>query len=182
MERKLKIRYYDTPDGQDYFKKLYFLARPAFEYGMFMAGTDAVAGARAVGWIPLVDRFFRVTSRPVITAFLFESTVYISTKLRKKDDEWNHVFGGLVCGYYWSRHIGFNPITIPLTLVACVSLAVWKHVKMEGFNAFYDDYLIRDEVETSAVARFNDWTWNKQLPRTWLTPEEAAAKGISINE
>lgn len=176
--KRLQYRYYQTPDGEEYAQKLYWLVRPAIDLGFFLGVTDVMLVTRPIGWLPLIERFTRVSIRPIMTAFIFETTVYMATKLRKKDDGFNHVFGGLACGFYWSRFIAFYPISLPLTAFSCLALFVGKEQKMKGVEIHHDNYFFSEQQNYGAWSRFNKWNWADKYPRTWLTPEEAAAKGI----
>lgn len=176
--KKLLYHYYQTPDGEEFGQKLWFLLKPAIEGGLALGASDVMVITKPVGWLPLIERFLRISVRPMVTAILFESSVYAATKLRKKDDGWNHVIGGAVCGYYWSRFIGYYPISIPLTILACAALYNFKTQKMLGIQLFYDEYDIDSDLDHGAWTRFNTWSLRKQYPKTWLTSEEAAAQGI----
>ncbi len=177
MVQYTNYSYYDTPDGEDYFKKLFFITSTVtFQSSCAIAVTDCLFISKPVGFAPMVDRFVRLFSRPLFAGFVFETTVYMATNLRKKDDGWNHVLGGLAMFGYASKHIGNPLITWGTCFPVCLAFYIFKDLKLKyGYHYFMDMYKVKEEVCHSAYSRYT-YSWRRQTPRTWLRADEVVAE------
>ncbi|XKL61548.1 hypothetical protein PGB90_008605 [Kerria lacca] len=161
--------YYDTPDGVDYIKKQYYLTRYGSFYGGIMAFHDLLH-TQPTGVLPIAHQFLKIWSIPVIGTLIFGSVTYISTHIRKKDDGWNHVLGGLGVTYYLGRYMSYTPTTCILGFGFCVFLYCSKYCK-QNFNTvlFPDTYLLHQERYEGLLTRYNTWTWSEDPPRDYIT-------------
>lgn len=174
-------RYYDTPDGHDYFKKQYFLSRRAYPMGLYLAVIDTMAVSRPFGVVPTVARFVQVFSRPVIAVTLFNTTVFMSTRLRGKDDALNHGIGFLPVTYYLTHFFPKNSVYC-LTVPALIILMSLKQYKLwyPNLSFFEEPTTYKENADNSVFADFMYYVISKPPygKKNWVTLEQAVKDGI----
>ncbi|KDR18623.1 NADH dehydrogenase [ubiquinone] 1 alpha subcomplex subunit 11 [Zootermopsis nevadensis] len=162
--------YYDTPDGEDCFKKLLYTARIAAVSGVIVSVVDVRLFSRTQGFYPTVARFAHFTFPFIGMAAAFTATTCIATSARHKDDKLNYFLGGCVAGGVfgaWRKSIlaGF---TGSLILGA---LAVAKKVSLEEGWQFIPKGAPLRKYGNVRMAR-HDWTLTAPRPKTWKESED----------
>lgn len=132
-------RYYDSPDGQDLFLKMEYVWRKVGMFSTGLAALDVFHITMPKTYWGMIERYFRVWTPPMAAATVFTTTVYIATKLRKKDDPWNHVLGGVAALSLINRYARNGVLVWTMSVPVLISLFAYKDLKLKGYNFFTDD-------------------------------------------
>lgn len=172
-------RYYDTPDGQDWAKKQYYLIRKAMIVSGMYTPIDVIYLTTPKGFFPVVERIIRTYTRPLLAVSLFGTGTYVATKLRGKDDGWNHVIGNFCSFKYWSYLYPRPQVVWSLFVFSSVLFFGFKDAKVTYGEKFVHEYYdAREWVDNTVFADFFHYSVLKKMPRKWLTTEEAKEKGL----
>jgi len=90
--------FYDTPDGKDCEKKLFFATKYALGTSIIYSTYDVMFYAHTKGYGPTAARFAYNAFPFVGAAAAFTSIACMGASLRKKDDYWNYIVGGAAAG------------------------------------------------------------------------------------
>lgn len=161
--------YYDTPDGQDCYKKIWCAAKMAGVTGLFASSIDVLMISHTKGYGPTLGKFGYITLPLIGISAVFSATTCMVTSYRGKDDIINHLIGGMVAGSLfgvWAK--SYNVGT--LAAIACgVAAVVKKDALMEGWEFFPDK-------ETFGWGDFRsihyDFSLTKERPRQWKAAGE----------
>lgn len=132
-------RYYDSPDGQDLFRKTEYLCRKIGRSSGCFAAADVLLGMQPKSYWSMAERYFRVFAPPVAAGAVFTTTVYIATKLRKKDDAWNHVLGGVAATHFLNRFFKNTHLLWSFAFPFLLTLYVYKDLKLKEGYEFQPD-------------------------------------------
>uniref|UniRef100_A0A023F5Z7 NADH dehydrogenase [ubiquinone] 1 alpha subcomplex subunit 11 n=1 Tax=Triatoma infestans TaxID=30076 RepID=A0A023F5Z7_TRIIF len=104
--------YYDTPEGEDCDKKLWYVTKNSALYGVLASSIDVLMFSHPKGYLPTLGRFAYITFPFMGMGAAFVVTTCMATNFRKKDDMWNYFLGGTAVGAVmgaWQRslRIGF---------------------------------------------------------------------------
>lgn len=122
---KNRYKYFDTPDGQDIHKKLYYVMKPTILGAIYISTADVLLNSRPKGYPTIIKRFAYI-SLPIIGM----STAFVLTTnglclLRGADDKLNWVAGGMAAGVVF----GIWKKTVPAGFVACSIFSLMAVVK-----------------------------------------------------
>ncbi|KAL1140199.1 hypothetical protein AAG570_000131 [Ranatra chinensis] len=101
-------KYYDTPEGEDCFKKLWYVTKYAGVYSVLGASIDVLLYSHPKGYAATLGRYVYLISPALGVAAAFATTVCTATNVRHKDDKWNYLLGGLASGAVvgaWRKNI-----------------------------------------------------------------------------
>ncbi|KAJ8925947.1 hypothetical protein NQ315_009800 [Exocentrus adspersus] len=106
-------KYFDTPDGQDTFKKLWAALKPTAMIAFGVATTDVMLYSHPKGYLPTLARYATVGLPIMGVTTTFVCTTNMVTSLRKKDDLFNWFVGGFAAGSVFGfitkkPMVGFN--------------------------------------------------------------------------
>lgn len=157
-----KYSYYDTPDGQDCFKKLFFAAKYGTVGALVTATADVLYNSHPKGYTQTAIRYGFFLFPMVGIACTFTAITCAATSLRKKDDEVNYLIGGMCaggCSGVWMRSRTFGSIAA----VALGSYAfLKKNAVMNGYDLFPDNPYPSNDIWLNT----HDFTISKD-PRLW---------------
>ncbi|XP_022920768.1 uncharacterized protein [Onthophagus taurus] len=162
-------RYFDTPDGEDLFKKLWLVAKPAFFTGIFLSTADVLCFEKHKSYTQVAGRYAFITLPLVGIASTFVITSNLAAQQRKKDDIWNWGLGGAVSGGLvgaWRRSAvaGFSAAA-GLAFLAIVR----KDLHERGWELVPENIVrMHGGVQVAKM----DWTLMKERPRNWTTGRE----------
>ncbi|CAK9302903.1 unnamed protein product [Gordionus sp. m RMFG-2023] len=94
----VKYKYFDTPDGQDVCKKMYYTSATTTQAGILFSCYQVLLKELTPTWQHGVVRAASLTWPFTVAGLLYSGTTFMSCRLRNKDDELNHFFGGLSVG------------------------------------------------------------------------------------
>lgn len=165
MSEEKPYKYFDTPDGQDTFKKLECLMKPMLPTAVGIGLFDIIFVSKPKGYLPTIGRLMYVSS-PILAAsatFVFVTNGMAS--VRNKDDRLNWFMGGFATGTIfgaWRRSgmMGFN-----LGMAFGFFAFLRKMAIQSNFTLFPDMKVMHHNITVK------DWTLTKERPRKWLTSE-----------
>jgi NADH dehydrogenase (ubiquinone) 1 alpha subcomplex subunit 11 len=162
--------YYDTPDGEDCFKKLWYATRIATISGLVVSVVDVRLYSHTRGLYPTAARFAHFTFPFIGIAAAFTATTCIATSVRHKDDKLNYFLGGCAAGGVygaWRKSI-LAGITSSIIFGA---LAVVKKLSLEeGWQFVPENRPLR--MYGSLRGSRHDWTLTAPRPVTWEKSED----------
>lgn len=172
-------RYYDSPDGKDFFKKEYFLLKRAFPFGITYGWFDVVCRTRPTGLIPVLERFFRTAPQPMIAVTLYNVTVYMSTRLRNKDDPINHALGVFPVAWYFSRGQPVAAFYFWAVPAAMIAFGVKQYKMWYPWFTFYrEPTTYRDNRDNTIFADFFNFSMLAVKEKNWTSLEKAIEAGL----
>jgi len=101
-------KYYDSPEGQDCFPKMWYLTKNALKVGVVAATWDVLLYSHPKGYAQTAGRFLFYTGPLAAMAAGFAATTCVANSVRGKDDRTNYVLGGLTSGVVfgaWARNL-----------------------------------------------------------------------------
>lgn len=169
-EIKMAYSYYDTPDGEDCFKKLWYTTKIAAVSGLVASAIDVRLYSHTQGLYPTAARFAHFTFPFIGMAAAFTATTCIVTSVRHKDDRINYILGACAAGGVygaWRKSVlaGF------VGSVALGLAAVVKKISLEDGWKLYPDRIPYQMFGTHRSYR-RDWTLTKPRPKTWKESED----------
>ncbi|KAG8237266.1 hypothetical protein J437_LFUL011296 [Ladona fulva] len=164
----MSYNYYDTPDGEDCFKKLWLSTKYAATIGLAYSTADVLLYSHPKGYYQTVARYAYITGPLVGMAAAFTATTCVATSMRKKDDYLNYILGGCASGSIlgaWrkSPHAGF--VASILFSGAAVVLKSFVENKWNPFPKIERIYGVVDHHK-------HDWTIIADRPKGWKTSED----------
>ncbi|XP_071454704.1 NADH dehydrogenase [ubiquinone] 1 alpha subcomplex subunit 11 [Hetaerina americana] len=160
----MSYQYYDTPDGEDCFKKLWISTKYASMIGLAASTGDVLLLSHPKGYFQTAARYVVITAPLVGMAATFTLSTCALTSIRKRDDHLNYFLGGCATGSVYGavRKCGVTGFVSSLIFgvgaVVLKSFVVndWPFFRMKYARAYggVDHYL-------------NDWTLLKPYPRRW---------------
>uniref|UniRef100_A0A7R9PDP8 NADH dehydrogenase [ubiquinone] 1 alpha subcomplex subunit 11 n=1 Tax=Timema californicum TaxID=61474 RepID=A0A7R9PDP8_TIMCA len=146
----MNYNYYDTPEGEDCFLKLWYTSRVSGLTALGVSVVDVMFFSHPKGYLETLSRFGYFTFPLVGMAAAFTATTCAATNLRRKDDKLNYALGGVAAGCIygtWQKTIksGF------VTSVLFGAFAMLKKASKEdrvGVHA-------RDQVQREVPARLD---------------------------
>ncbi|KAJ9581536.1 hypothetical protein L9F63_023285 [Diploptera punctata] len=161
--------YYDTPDGQDCFKKLWFTTKIAGVTGLAISAVDVKIHSHTQGFYPTAARFVHFTFPFIGIAAAFTATTCMLTNLRHKDDKLNYFLGGCAAGSVfgaWRKSVVAGVVASAFFGVAAF---VKKSSLEEGWELAPEPKL---RTFGSVFSSRHDYTLTKPPPKLWKTQEE----------
>lgn len=163
MAQKKPYHYLDSPDGEDIFKKLWYVMKPTTLAAGFVGLSDILLYSHPKGYVPTLSRLAYMGTPILAAGATFVLTVNSLASIRKKDDKLNWFLGGFATGTIfgaWTRNkmLGFN-LGMFLGFVAFLN-------KMGIENKF--DIIPKRQRIIYDVNRI-DWTLFKDRPGNWTT-------------
>lgn len=83
----LNVKYYDSPEGQDAFGKMFVTNKYAVAAGLFCGTADILFISKPQGYLPTIGRYVHFTGPFMGMASAFTIATLTATKLRGKDDK-----------------------------------------------------------------------------------------------
>ncbi|XP_046388770.1 NADH dehydrogenase [ubiquinone] 1 alpha subcomplex subunit 11 [Ischnura elegans] len=162
--------YYDSPDGEDCFKKLWISSKYATIIGLGAASADVLLHSHPKGYFQTAGRYVYITAPLVGMAATFTVTTCVLTSLRKKDDYINYFLGGAATGSVYGAVKKSGVQGLVASLAFGGAALVLKSFIVNGWSLNPNKYR---RAYGGVDHYLNDWTITKAPPRTWKRyPEE----------
>ncbi|XP_019879338.1 uncharacterized protein LOC109607267 [Aethina tumida] len=165
-------KYFDTPDGENVFKKLVCVLKPTFLSALGVSTADVFLYSHPKGYAKILSRYAFIGLPMIGIATTFVLATNMCAKLTKQDSMWNWAVGGLAAGSLvgvWARHpmMGFNT-----ALTFAISGAIRKNFDQNKWHVFYPDDMPIAYGTVWSVHQ--DWTLMPDTrPKGWTTaPQE----------
>lgn len=170
MSTELKeYKYFDTPDGQDIFKKLWIVLKPASMVALAVSTLDVMLYSHPKGYLPTLGRFVYISTPILSMSTAFVATTNLSASIRGKDDKLNWVAGACAAGSV----VGIWRKNTPVGFVACLAFSILAIVKKDVMQNGWE-LMPKDGPRSHGGVRMvrHDWTLTKERPRNWITGKE----------
>ncbi|VEN52141.1 unnamed protein product [Callosobruchus maculatus] len=165
MAQLRPYRYFDTPDGQDTFKKLWAVMKPAIPTTFFIGTADVLLHSHPKGYMETLGRYGYIAFPIIGASTVFVCTTNIAASVRNKDDKINWFLGGFAAGAMmgvWRKRAmtGWN-----MGMLFGFLAVMRKHAQENGWNITPPD---DTPIATRGIWEV-DWTLTAERPRNWTT-------------
>jgi len=170
---RYRYQYYDTPDGEDVFKKIKVLAGYACRLGVAASTIDIFAISQPRCPAAFIARFWIYIPPPVAVAVTYPSVMHLLTIWRKKDTALNAGIAGMVAG----SMLGAFRKSMFVGCHAAVYLGIvtifLKHLKLQDCPLAPDWDLMGEEIQLGAayIGKF-DASFYEPRPKGWIRYED----------
>lgn len=161
----MSYKYYDTPMGEDVFKKLWVSGRIAGAAGLLISTCDVMLYSYPKGYLQTMGRYIYITGPFIATAAAFTTTANMLASARGKDDRLNYFLGGVAAGTI----IGTWRKSLMVGFAFSVAFGVMGIVRKDALD---NNWLFNPPVVRSYSgpnAHNYDFTLTKERPRNWTT-------------
>ncbi|XP_013137085.1 PREDICTED: NADH dehydrogenase [ubiquinone] 1 alpha subcomplex subunit 11 [Papilio polytes] len=161
-------KYYDTPEGQDIYKKVFVTTKYATLAGLAGATFDVLMFSHPKGIVNTTGRYMFYVGPLVGMAAAFTVTANVAQNIRGKNDGVNYFLGGAAAGTILSAWTRSLTIALPAACVLGAAALVKKAAVDEG-------WVIMPTLPTNATKTIqsvrHDWTMVKDIDslKTWTT-------------
>ncbi|XP_030747154.1 uncharacterized protein LOC115875793 [Sitophilus oryzae] len=157
--------YFDTPDGQDTFKKLLAAYKPTTLVAGMLSTADVILVTHPKGVLPTLGRLAAVALPfyGITTTFVLATNTL--TNLRQKDDKINWAVGGALAGscfgiWFRNRMIGFN-----MALFCGILAVIRKECNQQGWIWFPEI----NNKRGMATKPLRNYSLFEERPKGWTT-------------
>ncbi|XP_041984841.1 uncharacterized protein LOC121737277 [Aricia agestis] len=155
----LSYKYYDTPEGQDIYKKLFVTSKYAVMVGMPLATQDVLMYSHPTGVFSTAYRFAFYLGPLVGMATAFTITANGLQNYRGKNDYVNYFCGGAAAGAVASAWAKSKVALVPLAVVLG-GAAMIKKAAIEYNYTFFPEMQTATKTIKSAK---HDWSLAKDI-------------------
>lgn len=155
----LNYKYYDSPEGQDVFKKCFVTSKYALMVGLPAATTDILMYSHPQGVINTLARFAYINGPLVGMAAAFTVAANVSQNFRGKNDHLNYFLGGVAAGSIfgaWQRNLA---VAVPV----CLALGVAAMTKKAAVDSGYTFFPKINMAKETAWSAKHDWTMSDDV-------------------
>ncbi|XP_019879876.1 uncharacterized protein LOC109607855 [Aethina tumida] len=164
-------KYFDTPDGEDVFKKLLCVLKPTFLTAFGVSTADVLLYSHPKGYAKILSRYAFIGLPIVGIASTFVLATNMCANIRKQDGMINWFVGGAAAGSLvgvWARRpmMGFNA-AIALGILG----AMRKNADQNKWHVFYPDDM---PIGYGTIWGVNqDWTLLPDTrPKGWTSQKQ----------
>ena len=161
--------YYDTPDGHDCFKKMWYLTKIAGVTGLAVSAVDVRLYSHTQGFYPTAARFVHFTFPFIGMAAAFTAGTCMATNLRHKDDTLNYFLGGCAAGAVFGAWRKSGVAGVLASAFFGVAAIVKKTSLRDGWELIPEPVL---RSYGSVISSRHDFTLTKPPPKLWKTKED----------
>ncbi|KAJ8967421.1 hypothetical protein NQ314_002928 [Rhamnusium bicolor] len=170
MSKETKpYRYFDSPDGEDIFKKLWVVLKPTVATAFGISTADVMLYSHPKGYVQTLSRYAYIGAPVIGVSTVFVCATNIAASLRKKDDILNWFIGGFAAGSVfgvWRKNplFGFNMGMVLGIAAICKKTAVdngWRLVPENDFPIANGNVWTCNTDYTLTAPRPGNWTTGK---------------------
>ncbi|GJQ66644.1 hypothetical protein Trydic_g4613 [Trypoxylus dichotomus] len=165
MAESKPYNYFDTPEGEDIFKKLWVVIKPTALTGIAISTVNVLCFPKKRTYLELLGRYayFTLPLVGIVSAFII--TTNLAVNYRHKDDKLNWTLGALAAGGIvgaWRRSVQAGS-------TACIAFTLAANVKKHCLQNNWT--LIPLENKNAGMGALHgpryDWTLTQERPRNW---------------
>lgn len=165
LKNVVNYEYYDTPDGTDYFKKLVSITKYVAPISIIVATHDVMLYSHPKGYGPIMARYLAYAGPALGMTAAFTTATFLSANIRKKDDYWNYLAGGVASGSVYGAFRSSMMAGFKCSVAMSALVMIVKHSNTEGYSLFPEPKL-RMEGGPNYVKN-QDFTITKYIPGNW---------------
>ncbi|XP_050441889.1 uncharacterized protein LOC126846497 [Adelges cooleyi] len=170
----MKYSYYDSPDGKDLAKKLFYTNKNVTIIGFGLATTDIILNSKPKGYLQTLLRYGQLMTPMWAVTSTFCIVTYASTRLRDKDDVKNYGLGGfasgLMLGVFTKSYLNATWIGV----IACLAAMAKKNAKLNNYEIMPTIPTTRHQQHGDFRTPYKNWTVYEERPKGWVAAEERA--------
>ncbi|KAL4107742.1 hypothetical protein QTP88_018034 [Uroleucon formosanum] len=169
-----RYTYYDTPDGKDLIKKLFYTNKQVSIIGFGLATSEIILISKPYGYLNTAYRYGQLMGPMFAATSTFCLVTHVATNIRGKDDMVNYAIGGFSTGILTGLIVNQKLFGFWLAVsLACIGAAK-KHSKLNNYE-FYPTYpKVRKPVHGDFRTPYKNWTLYESRPKGWIAAEERA--------
>lgn len=156
----LNYKYYDTPEGQDIFRKTFVTSKYAAISGLAFATFDVLMFSHPKGFVNTVGRYGYLVGPLVGMAAAFTVTTNAAQNYRGKNDKLNYFLGGSAAGAICGAWLRSATLGVPAALFFGAIAVIKKTGVDEGWTFIPDTTLASKSIRSVR----HDWTVAKDIP------------------
>ncbi|XP_068620483.1 NADH dehydrogenase [ubiquinone] 1 alpha subcomplex subunit 11 [Battus philenor] len=159
-------KYYDSPEGQDVYKKVFVTGKYATLTGLAAATYDVLMYSHPKGIVNTTGRYMFYLGPLVGMATAFTVTTNVAQNFRNKNDGVNYFLGGVAAGSIFGAWMRSLTVAVP----ACIGLGAVALIKKAAVD---NGWILIPQMPPSATKTIqsvrHDWTLVKDLDnlKTW---------------
>ncbi|CAH0550646.1 unnamed protein product [Brassicogethes aeneus] len=171
MSKELKpFKFFDSPDGEDIFKKLSLALKPTILAAIGLSTADVLLYSHPKGYAKTLARYAFIGLPIIGITSTFVIVTNLAGSLRKQDGKINWFIGGAAAGSLfgvWSRRpmVGFN-----MAMFMGIMGSMRKSAQQHGW-----DVIPPSDTPIAAGTVWSvhqDWTLTAERPRGWTTSKQ----------
>ncbi|KAK9754446.1 hypothetical protein QE152_g1221 [Popillia japonica] len=169
MAESKPYHYFDTPEGEDIFKKLMVVLKPVALTGIAASTVNVLCFPTAKTYLEVFGKYAYFTLPLVGAASAFVIISNLGVNYRQKDDKLNWVAGALASGAIvgaWTRSTQAGSFACLTFTIAAV---LKKHAVQNGWSIIPEEN--HNPIFASVHGPRYDWTLTKERPRNWTSGE-----------
>ncbi|XP_076347084.1 NADH dehydrogenase (ubiquinone) B14.7 subunit [Tachypleus tridentatus] len=148
--------YYDTPDGEDCFQKMWYITKYATLAALGISVYDISLVSHPQGYLQTLGRISYWVAPFATMGAVFSATTCVATNLRKKDDPLNYFLGGCAAGSIMGAK--YKSVGVGLGMCATLGIAGW--LKRFGNDNGFVWFPVREKQDTFLNYYKQDWSRN----------------------
>nr|XP_018906262.1 PREDICTED: uncharacterized protein LOC109036477 [Bemisia tabaci] len=173
--------YYDTPDGQDLVKKLWFLTTTFGKAGVVHGALMCFDPLNPVkGPARHALRILEFTKPWMAIPCTFAITTHFLVKFREKDDILNYSIAGALSGTYMGFWYKCTGTGLNWGFLLFLVATAFKYNVSQGYSHLGGYVPINYRVQTMTSLKEMDYSVIPEYPRNWYKAEEVAEKKIEL--
>lgn len=161
----LSYKYYDTPEGQDVYKKVFVTSKYAALAGLGVATFDVLMYSHPKGVFNTGFRYAYYLGPMIGMAAAFTVTANTAQNIRGKNDKLNYFLGGAVSGAVFGAWQRNATVAVPVALILGAVAMVKKMAIDENWTLVPEIHPMHKSIKSVK----HDWSLVKDIDelKTW---------------
>lgn len=156
----LTYKYYDSPEGQDVYKKVFVTSKYATITGLASATFDVLMFSHPKGFVNTAARYMFYIGPLVGMATAFTVTTNVAQNIRNKNDSINYFLGGAAAGSIASAWCKSLTIALPAAFILGTVAFVKKSAVDNGWTLLP---ILPPSATKTIKSVKHDWTLVKDI-------------------
>ncbi|XP_050523437.1 uncharacterized protein LOC126895522 [Daktulosphaira vitifoliae] len=170
----INYTYYDTPDGHDLVKKLFYTNKKVSIIGFGLATSEIILVSKPKGYLETLIRYNKLMTPMFAATSAFCISTYCATHIREKDDVFNYAIGGFTAGALMGPFTKYYLVSVWLGIGCGLFGMVYKDCKMRNIELMPTFPAVRHQKHGDFRTPYRNWTLYEDRPKGWVAAEERA--------
>lgn len=167
-----KYCYYDSPDGKDLVKKLFYTNKMVTLFGFGLSASEIILVSKPIGYLNTAYRLGQLMVPMYAATSTFCIVNHIATHVRGKDDEYNYAISGFCAGALYGTLYKQKLIGMWIGVTCSIIGAAKKNSKLENYEFHPGFPEVRQSVHGDFRTPYRNWTLYDERPKGWIAAEE----------